>query len=337
MKAGEVLPAALAAAGGLVAGYAGERALAARLRGGPDPFTEEDFSPLSDSEHRVVATDDGGEVFTAERGRGRPLLLFHGLTLSSATWRYQLLDLADEFRLITADHRGHGRSQRGSDGCTLQLMAEDVGGLLEELDLHDAVLVGHSLGAMVILKYLADNPGVYEDRVDGLVLLGATATWIVPASVRMVFTRVAAPAARRGARYLGRFLGGHFPSNDLTYAVTRLGWGTDAPETLVELNRAMIAATPYEVFHELSISLFEYDVRQLLSKIELPTLLLVGGKDMITPRHYAEDIAEGLPNAELVVLPGAGHMLMFERRAEVADHLRRFCRSLPPMGEGRRA
>lgn len=325
------LSAGLALAGGALAGYAGERALGRWMRRGPDPFADEDFTPLADSEHRVVATDDGGEVFTAERGKGRPLLLFHGLTLSSATWRYQLLDLADDFRLITADHRGHGRSTLGSDGCTLQLMAEDVGGLLEELDLHDAVLVGHSLGAMVVLKYLADNPGVWEDRVAGLVLLGATATWIVPPWARMTFTRVAAPLTRQGARFSGRLLGGHFPPNDLMYAVTRMGWGEEAPPTLVELNRAIIAATPYEVFHELAVSLFEYDVRELLPKIELPTLVLVGGQDKVTPRRYADDILELLPNARLEVMEGAGHMLMFERRAELADHIRQFCAQLPPM------
>jgi len=318
------------AAAGLGLGYAAERLAVEGSRRWPDPAAGDDFSPLDDAVLHGLPTDDGGEAHVLERGSGRPLVLLHGITLSTVTWHYQLVDLADRYRVVAVDHRGHGRSRMGSDGCTLELLARDLAGVLDALDLRQVVLVGHSLGGMTLMRFLVDHPEVRDQRVAGVVLLATAPAGVVPLFGKVLTARAVAPLTRGGARYAGRLPGRHLPSNDLSFVLTRLAaLGRSASPTHVELTRAMTAATPPSIVVELGESLVGFDVRDGLSDVKLPALVVVGTHDRITPPKRSEEIARLLPGAELVVLPGAGHMPMFERRAELGDLLDRFVQGLP--------
>ncbi len=313
------------AAAGVVAGYSAERVLLGRERHRPDPDALQSFRPPEHALHRHVPTDDGGEVHVMELGAGRPLVLLHGITLSTLSWHYQLLDLSDRYRVLALDHRGHGKSRAGSDSWSLERLARDLGQVLEELDLRDAVLVGHSMGGMTTLRFAVDQPRMLEERVAGLVLMSTAGGAIHRLAAWGALTKTVTPRVARGLALAERARGGLFPSSDLSHLVFRLGVGRGASPTLVELNRLMTAATPVSVWGELLADVIGFDVLDELGKVTVPAVVLVGTADLLTPPSAARKLVAALPNARpLELFPGPGHLLMMERPDDVNQRIRRF-------------
>ena len=139
------------------------------------------FDLPADVTHRTVPTPDGGELHLIERGEGRPLVLLHGITLRADVWAPQFHQLADRYRVIAVDLRGHGTSTAGTDGYGLPRLATDLATVLETLDLRDAVFVGHSMGGMTIMQFCGDHPDVLDERVAGVVFVATRAHAVVPA------------------------------------------------------------------------------------------------------------------------------------------------------------
>lgn len=320
----------VAAALGVAAGVGLEQALMARERGRPDPAGEDDFGPIPDATRHFLDMDDGGVLHVVERGpRDAPaIVLLHGVTLSTLTWRYQLLDLAGDHRVLAVDHRGHGHSRAGRAGHSIRGMASDVAHLLERENLRGALVVGHSMGGIVAMQLAADHPDLLGPRVAGLALMSTTAApgARVPGWAQLV--EWAAPGTERALRAAGRRNVVSLPPNDLSYLVARLGLGRRPSPLHVELTRAMNVALPPEVLADLWRAVAAVDLRRALPGIEVPVSVLVGSRDLITPPHHSRLMAGLLSNAELVVWPGAGHMPMLERRTEVAEALGRFARTL---------
>ncbi|MDQ3107724.1 MAG: alpha/beta fold hydrolase, partial [Actinomycetota bacterium] len=131
------------AAGGLVAAYAAERLLIGRPRAKLDPSVVDGFDYPPGATHRDVPLSDGGSLHVVDVGSGPPIVLLHGITLSALTWHYQLADLAGAHRVLAVDHRGHGTSTPGSGAWDIDRLALDLVELLDDLDLHGALLVGH--------------------------------------------------------------------------------------------------------------------------------------------------------------------------------------------------
>ncbi len=109
-------------------------------------------------EHHTVTSSDGTLIHVAELGAGPPLVLIHGLSLTHDLWRYQFIDLADRFRVIAYDLRGHGKSTIGTDGIGPHQSAADLLAVLEQLDIDGAVVAGHSIGGTVLGQFCADHP-----------------------------------------------------------------------------------------------------------------------------------------------------------------------------------
>ena len=247
--------------------------------------------------------------------------------MSTLTWHYQLTDLADRFRVVALDQRGHGQSTQGDDKATIERLAADLAAVLEALDLEDAVLVGHSMGGMVTMQLLCQSSEVIDARVAGVVLVATAAGGIAPAFAGAL-ARATTPITRRGATWLARRQGSWMPANDLSWGLTRLSLGRGAAPSHVELTRAMVAATPYEVVSDLTLSLLGFDVRDRLGAVSVPALIIVGSHDALTPVRQAKAIARCLPHAEFVLLPGCGHMVMLERRTELAEAIGDFADKL---------
>ncbi len=309
-----------AALGGaaLAGGAAAVRAVRQR-RSPPDPASVDDFTDLQGVVHRVVPTSDGGEIHLVDRGSGRPFLLVHGVTLSTLVWHYQMTDLVDAgFRAIAVDLRGHGRSKAGAEGFTVARMAEDIYEVMRALDLHDVVLVGHSLGGMISLQLLADHSDLTRDTtVSDLVLVSTSASPIGGNGVPAVFARVSrilSPAAGRGHLVAST----HRARLDIADLYCRLAFGSAPSPTHVELTRAMTSAVPADILVPLIVTLAAFDDRKLLPRIAAPTLIVAGQRDLLTPIWHSRYMARHIPDAELVVLRACGHMVMLERREELA-------------------
>jgi pimeloyl-ACP methyl ester carboxylesterase len=314
VNAGDILKrtgiAAGVAAGVGGAVYAGERLLAARLRHRAETDAENPLIPLFDEVVRIDC-HDAGSLHVIVRGEGPPVVFAHGVTLSSRVWAKQFETFpAAGFRSIAFDGRGHGESTVGDTGHSIENLAEDVRSVLESLDLRDVVLVGHSMGGMAVQAFAVHHPDVANERVAGLVLM-STAPRTVTSDARRVrggLERATGAVPNLAALMRQRNLG---------LLMARLGFG-DAPHpSHVEATRQMLAACSRATIREASRALLSFDVTAGLPSVELPTLVLVGTADILTPPRDSRQIAALLPDARLVELTGAGHMLMYERSEEV--------------------
>jgi pimeloyl-ACP methyl ester carboxylesterase len=342
---------AAAAMAGL--GYLATRAVARRIRALPDPFAGEEDSPPEDARHEWIPTYDGGEIHAIVRSRAgngggegsaavasgasaaidtaewrqchetRPLVLLHGIGLRAGIWRYQFLDLTDRFQVIAADTRGHGGSRIGSEGYGLAPSARDVATLLEHLDLRRAIVVGHSMGGMVLMRFATDHRTVLDERVAGLVFLATSPHLGVPTAI----SARAEVWAERAAGWEGHRLRiplDRLARSDLSYVLARVAFGTDPKPSHVELTRRMLSEVPLQAFVPSGLQLLTHDASEALAETDTPSLVVVGSEDHLTPPRFSEALARSLPQSRLVVMPGAGHQLMLERREELADLLRSF-------------
>jgi pimeloyl-ACP methyl ester carboxylesterase len=283
------------------------------------PVGDDLFDLPGDVTHHDLPTPDGGSVHAVERGAGRPLVLLHGITLRSDVWAPQLHQLADRYRVIAVDLRGHGRSTAGTDGYGMSRLATDLATLLEGLDLHDAVVVGHSMGGMTAMQFCGDHPDVLAERVAGLVLVATRAHQVMPPYA----DRVARALIGRGQRLIDA--GGTLPARaTVSTRAARLAFGDRPSRKAVGIVAGMGQSMEPAAMVGSLAGLVEHDAREALRRTETPTLVIVGTRDLLTPVPAASHLAHLLPNCELVVLPRAGHQLMQERPAELAELLDAF-------------
>ncbi len=313
--------------GGVVAVALGVRTLLRGQNIRPDAYSGANFEEPPDAIHRMVATSDGGEIHVVERGHGRPFVLLHGVTLTTASWHYQLVDLVEAgYRVLALDLRGHGRSRPGRDGYSLARLAEDLREVLGALEVRDAVIVGHSLGGMTVLQLLADHPELGRDAtVSGIVLVSTSASMVIGNGIPALLARVGGlitPAAARGHVFASG--GSSAPADrrvQLASRYCRLAFGAAPSPTHVAVVRAMTSAVPCDVLSPLIATLLRMDIRKLLAGLSVPTLVVVGRRDLVTPVWHSRYLASHIPGAELVVLKGCGHLVLLERRAELGDLL----------------
>ncbi|HVC70214.1 MAG TPA: alpha/beta hydrolase [Acidimicrobiales bacterium] len=280
-------------------------------------MTLEGLALPDDLRHHFVDTEDGGRIHVVERGQGPPLVLLHGIMLSSALWVHQLRDLADHHRVIAVDLRGHGQSLPGSTGSGIPILAADVRAVFEALGVHDAVVVGHSMGGMVALQLALDLPVAERNRrLAGIVLSSTTSGPFATLPGWTGMARVTGPVTSRVLLIGERFGARALPSGDLRWWLVRLGFGADAPAAQVRFVEAMHRATPSRTLADLIPSVATFDLSWRLGTIDLPVLVVVGSHDKLTAPRLARRLADALPEAQLVELPRCGHMPMLERRHE---------------------
>ncbi len=324
---------------GAAVGMAAERYAVGRTRLRADPDAREPFFALPADRVRTVAADDGVPLHVEEVGPEGdvPLtvVLCHGYTQELAVWHYQRLALAADNpgRVVLWDQRGHGRSGRGAPAsATIDQLARDLQAVLAACaPSGPVVLVGHSMGGMTIMALADQRPDLFGPRVVGVALLGTSAgrlaelTFGLPAAVAPV-SRRALPFLTRGLRTTPavfertRRLG-----TDLAFLIARrLAFGsTDVSPSVVEFVEKMTADCPVDVIGEFYDTFVNHDKLAALEALRgLPVLVLVGSKDVVTPQAHSRAIAEALPDAQLVVVEGAGHMVALERPSLVTTHLR---------------
>jgi len=308
------------AAGAAAAGYAGERALLRSLRARPDP----DDGLLGDlpvDETYRLATHDGGVAYAVSRGHGPPIVFSHGVTISSEVWVKQFQELpAAGVRTIAFDHRGHGASVAGSSGHSIDNLAADVRTVVSDLDLRGAILVGHSMGGVATQAFALRYPAEVRERVAGIVLLSTLAKTSVSTSRRLRWL---------AERLTGRVDVGRLASRtDLGTVVARVGFGRQPVASQVELNRQMLARCEPATGREATAALLELDLTAALPSIDVPTLVIGGTADVITPAAESRRLAALIPGSRLELLAGAGHMIMLERTATFHRLLLDFARQV---------
>jgi pimeloyl-ACP methyl ester carboxylesterase len=288
--------------------------------------------PPLEGRTRTVRTDDGVELHVAEHGpQDAPvvMVLAHGYTQAGRLWDgtvRELLALRDDLRVVVYDHRGHGRSGRATpETATLEQLGRDLAGVVEEVaGDRPVVLGGHSMGGMTIMALAEQRPALFGDRVIGAAFLGtssgrlAEVTWGLPRPLVPVVRRLLPLANERAyrAERAGR-------GRRQVAAVERFVlFAAGASPADVRDVLAVQAECSAETIHVFLDTFRTHDrVRALEALRAVPALVVVGDQDRLCPVEHSRTIADALPQAELVVYPGVGHMVHVERRLEVARHL----------------
>lgn len=310
-------------AAGVAAGVAAVRHTASRIRSRPGvPLGSLDLGPTTT--HHLEAADGAG-LHVVEYGvrDAPPVVLLHGVVLQWWMWNAVGRLLARDHRVVAWDMRGHGRSTLGTGGMTLAAAAGDLRLLVDRLALEGAVAAGYSMGGMVLGRLLVDDPPLLE-RFSGLALLSTSAS---PAVVGRVdagsFLRSRLFASAVGAVDRRSLLDlASRPTMLTEAAIGSIGLGSNPTAALVADVRSMTHDIAPGVTSAALRSMAEHDVRHLLPRITRPTVVMVGQRDLMAPPAHSRLLADRIPGAEMVVVPGAGHGLPMERPQPIARALR---------------
>ncbi|WP_242090675.1 alpha/beta hydrolase [Curtobacterium sp. DN_7.5] len=258
-----------------------------------------------------ITTDDGAEIYYKDWGShdAQPIVFHHGWPLSSDDWDAQMLFfLAQGFRVVASDRRGHGRSSQIDTGHDMDHYASDVSAVVEHLDLHDAVHVGHSTGGGQVARYVA-RYGEPQGRVAKAVLVAAVPPLMLKTDENpegtdiSVFDGFREALAANRAEFFQAVASGPF------YGYNRPGATLSEP---VVANWWRQGMTGSALAHLEGITAFsETDQTEDLRAITVPVLVLQGDDDQVVPYRAASiKQAELLQDATLKIYEGYPHGLL---------------------------
>ncbi|OUN01157.1 MAG: hypothetical protein BAA04_13200 [Firmicutes bacterium ZCTH02-B6] len=257
----------------------------------------------------MEASVRGTRLVYDDVGQGPPIVFLHAFPLNKAMWRRQLeAAAAAGWRALAVDLRGFGGSEAGSEPFTMDVCADDVAALLDRLDIQEpVVLAGLSMGGYVAFAFARR----YPQRLRALVLADTRAE----------------PDTQEGRT--GRYEQAQRVEQDgvdvvVEAVLPRLVGETTRvrrPEVVAEVREMMAAARPAGVAAALRGLAERPDSRPTLADIEVPTLIIVGEEDVITPPALAEAMHAGIKDSRLAVIPGAGHLPNMETPEAFNDAL----------------
>ncbi|KAB2351778.1 alpha/beta fold hydrolase [Actinomadura rudentiformis] len=325
-----------------------------RVRLRPDPDAGEPFGELRGRELTVLA-DDGLPLHVEIDGPDdAPLTVVfcHGYTLNQDSWHYQRRDLAakgTKLRMVFWDQRSHGRSGRSKPThATIDQTGADLHAVLRATvrPNEPVVLVGHSMGGMSIMALAAARPKLFGSQIKAVALVNTSSGELAELTLGLplVLAKVIRPLASGTLRGLGRRAAivdrARVYGSDIAFMVTRRMAFADkhVSPTVVDFLEQMIRTTPIDVIAEFYPSLVSHDKAAAMETIsKIPALVLVGGADRLTPPEHGRRIAELHPDAELVEVGDAGHVLPLEYPGVVTGGLRRLVERVLPRREERTA
>ena len=252
-----------------------------------------------------VTTHDGAKIFYKDWGIGRAVVFSHGWPLNADAWDPQLFFMASNgFRAVAHDRRGHNRSSQTWDGNNMDQYADDLAAVIEALDLHDIVLVGHSTGGGEVVRYLGRHG---SERVSRALLVGAVPPLMLKTADNPGGTpisqfddlraQVLADSSQAWKDLSKPFFGANRPGSNVSQGTLDSFW-------LMGMQVGLKAA--YDCIREFSESDFNED----LATIDVPLHIIQGDDDQIVPIDDSGRLTvQRVKNAELKVYPGAPHGL----------------------------
>lgn len=275
-------------------------------------------APARRAESITVAGADGARLHVEVEGATEgPILLFtHGWGLSARIWAEARADLGKRFGLVFWDLPGLGRSGRPAAGYSVEGFAEDlhavIAGLPEERPI---ILVGHSIGGMTVQTFCAQHPELLNSRIAGIVLENTTHTNPLKT---MVFSRILTPLqplielvckADTVLSPLLWLMNWQAYLNGSTHLAARVvGFGARPTRGQLDRTARLITKNSPGVQARGNLAMLHWSVTERLPSVDVPAIVLVGGRDLITKDHAGETIARTMPQARLVRVEEAGHM-----------------------------
>ncbi|MCU1592894.1 MAG: Alpha/beta hydrolase [Frankiales bacterium] len=284
----------------------------------------------------VTASD--GAVLHAEVGgqsdAATTVVFLHGFLARSSEFDMQWSDVSRRARTVRYDHRQHGRSARSGNAVEIERLAWDAADVIAQLVPEgDIVLVGHSMGGMTILALAERCPELFTSRVRGVALLATGAGHCIEGHpwenlFRRVSRRGLLAPGLLGLRLVAPALEQARPrrTHTMRWVTRKLLFGTaDVDPAVLTMTQSLLEEPPLSTIASLQGSLLRHEAREGLAAIRhLPVQVVTGSADRLTRPEHSVAMASALgENAELVVLPGVGHVLNQTRPTEVSAALHR--------------
>jgi non-heme chloroperoxidase len=270
----------------------------------------------------AITTRDGAQIFYKDWGSGQPIVFSHGWPLNADAWDEQLFFFAaNGYRAIAHDRRGHGRSTQTWTGNDMDTYADDLAALVKQLELKDAIHVGHSTGGGEVVRYLGRHgtervaKAVLVDAVPPLMAKTDTNPEGMPIEVfNQIRSALVADRSQFWKDFSQMFYGANRPGAKVSQGILDAFWRTSM--------QAGFAAA------YLCVKAFsETDFRDDLKKIDVPTLVIHGDDDQIVPIAVGGNrSAKMIKGATLKVYPGAPHGLMSTHQERFNADLLAFAR-----------
>lgn len=258
---------------------------------------------------------NGISIYYEQQGSGEPLLLIGGLGSNVRDWWHVVPVYAREFHVITFDNRGAGRSDKPEEPYSIAQFAGDAAGLLDALGFESAHVYGASMGGFIAQELALRHPQKVRSLILGCTTPGSLRS--IPPSIQVV----------QKLEELSRM-----PLEEAIPAGWKLGY-TDA---FVDSHRELLwekglwsgeFAAPPESYRRQLDACLAHDTLDRLGQIRAPTLVITGAEDVLIPAENSRLLADRIPGAELVIIPGVGHGYSLEAQevadAAVLDFLRR--------------
>ncbi|MEV4123465.1 alpha/beta hydrolase [Nocardia sp. NPDC049707] len=291
--------------------------------------------PTSAERRATVSTEDGVALAVREYGprdADLTVVLLHGHCLRTASWTYVRNALARRYpgaRIVCYDHRGHGDSAAASPRTyNLEQLGNDLRDVLDAVaPTGPVVLVGHSMGGMTVLTYLSRNPHEIGRRVAGVALIATAANGLAAGGFGRLLRRPAVSTFQAAVRRAPGIMHHAKLMACKVFApiihAAEFGDRTVSPRVLTLAN-AMHNETPIVTMASFLSAFMDYDQTDALTVLsKIPTLVLCGTADLLTPPSHSIAMAAAVASADFVLVDGAGHSVILERPMEVTGAIAR--------------
>jgi pimeloyl-ACP methyl ester carboxylesterase len=253
-------------------------------------------------------------VFQEDRTDRPPILMVHGYMVNGMMYEWLLDTPLTEYRWIVPDLRGFGRSLHLPRPYTISQFANDLLRILDELKVKKTHFLGYSMGGLVGQQFVLN----YPERVETLTL-ACTFSFKPQTPLERLQATLVRPAIQRiGVRGIPLLLNEY-----LAQMIGRVDIKT------LDLVKKMLYMNKEEVILEAATEIFKFDSRERLKDIHVPTLVIGGMDDILTPVYHTHMLAGGIPGAKIKVFEGAGHGLINTHTADFARVLWEFLRHYP--------
>jgi len=225
-------------------------------------------------------------VDIAGNAADRTIIFIHGAGGSTATWTMQLRGLSDSFKVVTIDLNGHGKTPDRNVNDPVASYLKDIDEIVQQYS--RPILAGHSMGGMLTQLYALQHPTILK----GIILIGTGAKLrVMPAIFKLL-------------------------KNDFdgyVSAASNFMFDTETSSELIEASQAEIRKCRPEIIIRDFQACDVFNIMDRVSDIKIPTLIIVGRNDVMTPIKYSQYLHDNIPNSELRIIDGAGHAVMLEK------------------------